>query len=168
MTSIHDEAMAIARSRLVQAFPLVNDPAVARLVDDVAASVAELLIGSHQGDGPTVRLSEYRVLPTGYDESTISDKYGFELSVAWRGIDPATGDDRWAVLHRGSCLMDDGTWENERLPSNRRDDWLDRCRYPRTEALRLAVAVVDRVKINRRTFAEWEAHFAADDESTGS
>ncbi|MFJ2420683.1 hypothetical protein [Streptomyces brevispora] len=111
--------------------------------------------------GPEVVPSEYRVLPTGYRKSPLTGKQHFELRVCWRGAGLETGEDRWAVVHTGSCLAADGTWEHELLPSSRDDDWLARHRFTREEALRLAASSVDDVVINGRTLAQWEQHFAS-------
>ncbi len=107
--------------------------------------------------------SEYRVLPTGYSASSASpeDKDLFELRVCWRGADPGTGAERWAVVgRRGSCLALDGTWSygREPRPSSRDDDWLARYRFDRETALRLAAEAVDAITFNGRTLAHWDDH----------
>ncbi|MFI9629256.1 hypothetical protein [Streptomyces sp. NPDC052042] len=106
--------------------------------------------------------SEYRILPKGYADSDADGKEHFVLRITWRGTDPETGADRWAVLdHCGDCLSADGTWEWEPRPSSRDDDWLARFRHTREDALRLAAAAVNTLKLNGRTFAQWEEHFAS-------
>lgn len=115
--------------------------------------------------GPVVVPSAYRVLPTGYASATLADKYHFELQVQWRGQDEESGLDRWAVLHGGSCLSADGSWEHEPRPSSRNDDFLHRFRFPLDQALRLATEAVDSVKLNGRTLAQWEERLAASDVS---
>ncbi|MGO1629866.1 MAG: hypothetical protein ACTH0V_00460 [Microbacteriaceae bacterium] len=98
----------------------------------------------------------YRVLPAGYDRSRVDGREHFEVHVEWRGVDPASGLDRWAVTNRGRCLATDGTWHCELRPSRRDDRWLEQHRYSRDEALRRALDVVDRLRINGRTLAEWD------------
>lgn len=50
---------------------------------------------------------------------------------------------RWAIVNGGSIYSRDGTWEYEPLPSNREDDFLDRCRYERDEAIHIARTLVE-------------------------
>ncbi|MCX5103497.1 hypothetical protein [Streptomyces sp. NBC_00439] len=76
-------------------------------------------------------------------------------------MEPDTSENRWAVVHTGSCLAADGTWGHELLPSSRDGDWVARYRFTREEALRLASSSVNEVVINGRTLAQWEQHFAS-------
>lgn len=105
---------------------------------------------------PMVVPSAYRVLPTGYHASVLEDRDSFEVSVQWRGQDPDTGQDRWAVMHMGRCLSADGAWEHEPQPSSRDGEFLRRFRFSLAEALRLATKAVDGVRINGRTLAQWD------------
>lgn len=43
------------------------------------------------------------------------------------------GSTLWAVRSLGSCLAKDGEWEYESLPSNRTDEFYERCRYATME-----------------------------------
>lgn len=114
---------------------------------------------------PLVVPSAHRVLPTGYAASELVDKNAFEVAVEWRGQDPRTGLDRWAVTHMGRCLSAEGTWEHEPLPSSRDEGFLRRFRFSLREALRLATTAVDGVRINGRTLAQWDERVAS---SSGS
>lgn len=108
--------------------------------------------------GPTVIPSEYRILPTGYAESTLFDKWLWAIRVAWRGPDRSTGEDRWAVLNvYGNCLSRSGKWDYEPQPSSRSDKWLARFRFSLDEAIQLAKDHVDSHVINLRTFEEINA-----------
>ncbi|MDO4254358.1 MAG: hypothetical protein Q4C81_04310 [Kocuria sp.] len=110
---------------------------------------------------PLVVTSAYRVLPTGYGSSELVDKQHFELAVEWRCTDEDTGADRWAVVHAGACLSADGTWEHEPRPSSRDEEFLRRFRFSLDDALRLAAAAVDGVKVNGGTLAQWAERTAA-------
>ncbi|MFJ5725840.1 hypothetical protein [Streptomyces sp. NPDC093149] len=126
--------------------------------------VVEVRLADAERPGPRTRTvpSEYRVLPTGYEKSDADGKGYFALRVVWRGQDPETGADRWAVFDRHDyCLASDGNWEHEPLPSSRDENWLARCRFPLEAALRLAEEAVDNVKLAGRTFTQWEEHFAS-------
>lgn len=80
------------------------------------------------------------VIPTEYTVTlpgmSIDDENGFhrEVKVSWRG------NDRWAVLKLGSCLNVYGEWEFEPSPSNRNDEFKERCRFTLDEALTRAKA----------------------------
>ena len=118
----------------------------------------------HEGegeDGPVVVPSVHRVLPTGYAGSGLVDKHYFEVTVEWRGTDPETQLDRWAVMHMGHCLSVDGMWEYESLPSSRDEEFKRRFRFSFEDALRLATSAVDSVTINGRTFTQCEERIAA-------
>jgi hypothetical protein len=101
------------------------------------------------------KVSEYRVYPTGYDEATFSDKITWTITVAERD----TG--RWAVKGMFGVLNTDGEWEYEPSPSNREDDFLDRCRFTEEEALRRALEVVDTIRINGSTIAQADVEVKA-------
>lgn len=50
------------------------------------------------------------------------------------------GGGAWAVVKAGSlCLNTDWEWEYEPLPSSRRQDFFERCRFDLSEALQKAV-----------------------------
>lgn len=103
-----------------------------------AGAVADALaderrrVESETDKGPMVVPSAHRVLPTGYASSELVDKYYFEVSVEWRGQDPETRLDRWAVMHMGHCRSADGTWEFEPSPSTRDEEFQRRFRFSRT------------------------------------
>jgi len=42
---------------------------------------------------------------------------------------PDNGPDRWAIKGTFGCLNKLGEWEHESIPSERRDDFYERCRY---------------------------------------
>jgi len=48
------------------------------------------------------------------------------------------GHDRWAISNRTSVYNTDGEWEYEPMPSSRDDEFFDRCRYSRDEAIKIA------------------------------
>lgn len=94
---------------------------------------------------PTVRPTRFEVscLPPDSVAGQV-----FALSVEWRG------NDRWAVLRRGSCLAQDGTWDYEHIPSERRDDWLDEHRFDLDTAIRLATEQAPLVTCNGYTITD--------------
>lgn len=111
--------------------------------------------------GPRVVPSVHRVLPTGYADSGLVDKQHFEVTLEWRGQDPETQLDRWAVMHMGYCLSAEGTWEFELQPSSRDEEFTRRFRFSFEDALELATSAVDRVKVNGGTLAQHEERIAA-------
>lgn len=100
-----------------------------------------------------VKITAYDVLPTAYDTAKARDLYHFIIKVEYRGIG------KWAVVWMGSVLNRDGEWEWEPSPSNREDDFFERCRFTRTDALKRAREAVDELKVNGLTLAEWNAKF---------
>lgn len=50
-----------------------------------------------------------------------------------------TEENLWAIRFMGRRLNKDGQWEHESMPSSRSDAFLARTRWPREEALKLAV-----------------------------
>ena len=108
--------------------------------------------------GPVVVPSEYRILPTGYAESERVDKWMWAILVTWRGPDPDTGTDRWAIRDTfGRCLDRRGNWDHEPNPSSRTDEWKRRYRHSLDEAIQIAKDHVDSHVINLRTFEEINA-----------
>lgn len=95
----------------------------------------------------TIGVTEYTVYPTGYDEIDTPDKYHFTITINDRGKG-------WAVVHGGFVLGKDGDWEYEPRPSSRDDHFYERFRFTEEEAKRLALAAVETVTINGRTFAD--------------
>ncbi|WP_314191969.1 hypothetical protein [uncultured Arthrobacter sp.] len=112
-------------------------------------------------EGPRVVPSVHRVLPTGYADSPLVDKGHFEVTLEWRGQDPETQLDRWAVMHMGHCLSAEGTWEFELQPSSRDEEFIRRFRFSFEDALELATSAVDSVKVNGRTLAQHGERIAA-------
>lgn len=92
-----------------------------------------------------VQITEYEisVIPEGN-----LDRQVWGLKVAYRG------NGRWAVLRGSVCLGNDGTWDYEQIPSERRDDWLDVHRFDHDTALRLAVEHAPGVVVNGQTAVE--------------
>lgn len=95
----------------------------------------------------TIAVTEYTVYPAGYDQDRTSDKHHFTIQVCDRGKG-------WAVIHGGYVLGKNGGWEYEPQPSSRDDDFYDTYRFTEDEAKRLALAAVETVTINGRTFAQ--------------
>lgn len=52
------------------------------------------------------------------------------------------GPDRWAVLIRGRCFDADGHGTYEHIPSERTDEFLERYRHSRDDAVRIAREIV--------------------------
>jgi len=50
-------------------------------------------------------------------------------------------EDRWAVVSDGWVLDNENTWVREPMPSSRTDEFLERTRYSRTEAIAKAKAL---------------------------
>lgn len=111
----------------------------------------------HVDVGSRVQVSEYRVRPTGYETSSLVDKQSFELTINERGTDPLTGLKRWAVVRGRQCLDAEGTPRYEPRPSARTDEFISQTRFSEPQARALALKHVDRLRINGRTFAEWES-----------
>lgn len=65
----------------------------------------------------------------------------------------------WDVTWAGRCWNGTG-WEHPSPPSDT-EAFLRRCRYNRDDAVRIAGSHPDLVKVNGRTWAEWQALFAS-------
>lgn len=52
-------------------------------------------------------------------------------------------DKQWAITSGGSCFTTEGYWAIEPLPSSRDDDWFQRSRYTRDEAIILAQRLIN-------------------------
>lgn len=72
----------------------------------------------------------------------------YAIQVAYRG------KGRWAVVRNSWCLGTDGTWDYERRPSDRADEWLATHRFDLDTALRLAREAAPGITVNGRTAAE--------------
>lgn len=110
---------------------------------------------SRESNGPSIVQMDTAVLPTGMDPVLHSEEApSFAVHVRWQG---GLG---WTVT---------GRHDNERLTvkSRRWTFYVDkrnrRHYYFETyeQALEAALAVVDDRKVNGRTWAQWQAHFAA-------
>ena len=75
----------------------------------------------------------------------------FSVAVEWRG------NDRWAVLLRGSwCWSQSCTWDWEPMPPSRDDAWLAEHRFTRDEAIAIASSpdFLAAITVNGRTAAD--------------
>lgn len=90
--------------------------------------------------------TEFAFYPTGCEPGNPDARY-YIVRVARKG------QDRWAVMWMGEC-WNGSDWEYEPLPSNRPDDFLDRCRFPLDDAVRIAAALPDTLVMNGRTWAQ--------------
>lgn len=99
-----------------------------------------------------LKVTGYTVYPTGYDDTEVpSDKWHFTLKVEDRGKG-------WAVIEGPFVLTVDGDWEHEPIPSSRDEEFYRRCRFTEEDARRRALAAVDHITLNGRTFqqaVEW-------------
>ncbi|MGW3545875.1 hypothetical protein ACWDNI_35780 [Nocardia niigatensis] len=62
--------------------------------------------------------------------------------------------DRWAVKHFSNCYDIDGNPSYESLPSERRDEWLERYRHDLDTALALAKRIAPKIRINGFSVAD--------------
>lgn len=108
-------------------------------------------------------VSVYSVYPQGLTDLTDINAHSFEVQVRWRGEHQGRSGGGWSVS-RGpmdlltSSATDTPQWD---MPERFR-----RWQYRFTEfedALAAARAVVDAVKINGRTWAQWQEHAQQDD-----
>lgn len=91
---------------------------------------------------PTCQVTEYTISllpPTSADYSV------------WRVKAEFRGFDKWAVTNMGRCLNSDGEWDDEILPSERRDEWLATHRFDEVTAIELAKKAVETVCWNGLT-----------------
>jgi hypothetical protein len=109
------------------------------------------------------------VFPTGsdpHDEAHHRDLRAFALDVCWRGPRTENGRGGWAVMLGGSDshqLSRAGKWSWPQRFQQHQYRWATR-----EEALAMAHAHVDKVKVMGRTWREWQDHFAAQADQTGS
>jgi hypothetical protein len=70
-----------------------------------------------------------------------------------------TAPGRWAIRRRSRCLDRDGAWVHESIPSERSDDFLERCRFDLDTALDMARQVAPTLRSNgitaERAAVEW-------------
>lgn len=98
--------------------------------------------------------TEFKFLPAGAEPGQ-ADVDHFSVRVSLRG------PGRYAVVHMGSC-WDGKEWVYESLPSNRTDAFKMQSRFPLDEAVELARELVDTVRMNGGTWAQWQERFAQD------
>lgn len=92
-----------------------------------------------------VRATEYTVscLP-----ASDVNAYLFTLTVEERS------EGRWAVCRNSSCYDREGRREHERIPSERRAEWLARFRFPLEEALEIAKRLAPTITVNGYTVSD--------------
>ncbi|WIB65926.1 hypothetical protein [Curtobacterium sp. MCBD17_040] len=128
-----------------------------RLITKLQARIAAL-------EAPTATaqveiLASTLVFPTGADpeSSDYSDLHHFALNVCFRGPRQENGQGGWAVMVGESHqLSRAGNWAWPQRFQQHQYRW-----DTREEALAMARKHVDQRKVNGRTWAEWERHFAA-------
>ncbi|WP_404289202.1 hypothetical protein [Glutamicibacter arilaitensis] len=104
--------------------------------------------------------TEFNFHPQGASAGDIDVDY-FAITVARRS------PGRFAVLHMSQCW--DGTeWVHESLPSNRTDEFKEKARFPLEEAVTLASALSNSVKLNGKTLEEWSSFRAEREAKTSS
>lgn len=105
---------------------------------------------------PIVRPTEYTVslLPEGDVNA-----HPYAITVQY------WGGGRWAVVHLGSCLGRDGTWDYGVKEYDRGDDWLNAHRFERETALQLAREAAPKVTVNGITALQAYARTAAREDS---
>jgi hypothetical protein len=96
---------------------------------------------------PTIHMRLTELTVSAVPESSINH-YAYAVTVQWRG------EETYAVTHLGHCLGADGTWDYERRPSSREEDWRATHRFDYETAVRLAVEAAPRVVVNGRTALE--------------
>ena len=74
------------------------------------------------------------------------DRWLFTVAVEARDL----ANDRWAVTWLGACLSREGKWEQEPIPSEREEPWLDEHRFGYDEALQLARVKAPFLELNGR------------------
>jgi hypothetical protein len=100
-------------------------------------------------------IKQYMVLPTGMPIDH-HEAHAFALIVEWRGNKTEDGAGGYAVKHGSQWLSRAGNWA-----------WPERYQFRQyrwntfEEALEKAREAVDKVTVNRYTFAQWEERFPA-------
>lgn len=97
--------------------------------------------------------SEFIFYPTGAKAGDQEASH-FAIRVSLRS------EGKFAVVHMGNC-WNGKTWEYESLPSHRTEEFIASTRFERDDAIRQALALVDTITLNGRTWAQWLEHFAA-------
>lgn len=96
-------------------------------------------------------VTEIMVLPDGMEPDNF-EAHSFAVMVRWRGARTETGRGGYAIIHGGRHLSHKGVWRFNPEPFVQRHfrwEWLG-------SALVTARAVVNDVKVNGRTWAEWQ------------
>lgn len=108
---------------------------------------------------PATIIKEVHVLPSGVEatEDNWDNLRSFVLSVQWRGPRTAKGRGGYGVNRGGSAwLSRAGKWGHPENFQQRQYRW-----ETLEEALEQARAAVDSVQVMGRTYAQWEAEYAA-------
>lgn len=79
------------------------------------------------------------------------NRFLFTVAVESRDLE----NDRWAVCWHGRCLSRAGEWDEELIPSERREPWLVEHRFGYDEALRLAAEQAPTLRSNGRMVGEF-------------
>lgn len=98
--------------------------------------------------------TEWMVHPTGMGHNH-EDARSFAIKVIWRGPYRGRSGGGWEVSHHGSSLSRKGKWESA-VPRFRR--WQFRWESL-ADAQDVARKAVDSVRVNGKTWAQWQAHF---------
>jgi hypothetical protein len=84
--------------------------------------------------------------PLGYEHEQIEVRHtGKVIDGQWR-----PDADVWAIRKRGWCLNRAQEWEYEPLPSSRDDEFMERCRFTRDDALHRARLALEADNLARR------------------
>lgn len=130
----------------------------AALAPAVLARIRGHVPGVEQTAGPRTEIASYRAYPSGYEAAVFDDPEVFIVEVVC--VDPT--NDVWVVRRFPKMLSASGEWISlTGLRHATSDAQRASVSHTHDEALRLAVAHVDEVTINGRTFAEANAFFAA-------
>jgi hypothetical protein len=105
-------------------------------------------------------VTEVMFLPDGMEPGDVNE-HTFAVLVRWRGAPGETGRGGYAVTHSGRHLSKRGNWRYNPEPYLQRHY---RWRYL-GEAIEQARAVVNTIKVNGSTWAEWQARRAQSGET---
>ena len=104
---------------------------------------------------PRVRPQAYRVYPTDFERYTFSDAIDFTIEVVDGGSEFG-----WGVYCRSQsfCLSSSGEWELHQRGLRTDPEWLSTHRFDRETALRLALDLVDGLRLfGGQTIADAQA-----------
>jgi len=91
--------------------------------------------------------TEFSFLPPGLERTDPNARY-FEVKASRRG------EGKWAVVCMGE-VWDGEYWVYESLPSNRTEEFIAKARFPLEEAVQIAQAATETVKLVGFTYAEF-------------